>query len=157
MAVSTDAYRDAARLYASGVTLVGVSRDGKPHGMTATAFAAVSLEPPLVLVCLELNSRTRAAALASGHFSVNILSAAQKDIAETFSRAGDKDFDAIPHSLDPGGAPLLAEALAAMSCRVVSTARGGDHDVVVGEVLSASTRPGEPLLYYDRTYRTLRG
>jgi flavin reductase (DIM6/NTAB) family NADH-FMN oxidoreductase RutF len=153
--IGPDDLRDAARLFASGVTIVTVDREGKPHGMTAIAFAAVSLEPPLVLVCLERNSRTRAAVATSGRFVVNILRSDQEDLARAFSLSGEKSFEGVAHEVDDSGAALLSDAIATMSCRTVEMVPGGDHDVYLAEVTAAVSREGSPLLYFDRDYRRL--
>lgn len=122
--------------------------------MTATAFAAVSLDPPLVLVCLEKHSRTREIAEGSGRFAINFLRADQEDVAKAFATSGEKSFDGIPYDGGDHGIPLLAEAIVTMLCRTVEIASGGDHDIFIAEVEGCEVRTGEPLLYLDRTYRS---
>lgn len=153
MPVTPDEFRDAARFFASGVTIVTVDREGRPHGLTATSFASVSLDPPLVFVALDKRSRTRAMVGATKRFAVNILHEDQEAVAKAFAVSGDKDFTDVPHHLDEAGVPLLDEAIATMSCRVIAETDGGDHDVLIGEVLATTTRLGRPLLYHDRSYR----
>lgn len=156
MALGPDGYKAAARLFASGVTIVTVSRDGELHGMTASSFAAISLEPPLILVSLGESSRTRAMIHEAGVFGVNILSRDQEDVARAFALPGDKDFEALPHHAGENGAPLLDHSLVSMSCRTTEVVGAGDHELFIAEVLSADEGEGDPLLYFDRSYRSLQ-
>ncbi|MBW3594995.1 MAG: flavin reductase family protein [Actinobacteria bacterium] len=155
MAVDADSFRRALRRFASGVTVVTVGLDGELHGMTASSFASVSLEPPLILVCLDKASRTRALILEKGSFAVNILADDQEDVSRSFSRRGVKPFDQLSHRPGTGGDPLLAGAIAWIECRLDQMVEAGDHDIFVGEVLSCNDHAGTPLLYYDQSYRSL--
>jgi flavin reductase (DIM6/NTAB) family NADH-FMN oxidoreductase RutF len=156
VAVGADQYRAAGRLFASGVTIVTVARgDDAFHGMTATAVAFVSLDPPLLLVCLEKESRTRALVEKHERFAVNVLSADQEPVAKAFALAGDKSFDGIPHHLDDARSPLLDDSLASLSCKTTDVLEAGDHGIFVAEVLSVETRSGKPLVYFHRTYHQL--
>ena len=153
MPVSADDFRAALRRFASGVTVVTVAIGDHLHGMTASSFASVSLEPPLVLVCLSKTSRTRAMIEEKGSFAVNILSEGQAEVARVFARAGVKPFDELPHTRGSDGEPLLDDAIACIECRTNKITAAGDHDVLFGEVMACTTRGGAPLLYYDQTYR----
>lgn len=153
MTVSSAQFRTALRKFASGITVVTVAHEGQLHGMTASSFSSVSLEPPLVLVCLAKTSRTRDLVRLSGFFAVNILAADQGEIARAFARQGAKPFDGIPHRTGVHGTPLLDGTIAALQCRTVEMHEAGDHDVVVGEVDEATSASGAPLLYYDGAYR----
>jgi flavin reductase (DIM6/NTAB) family NADH-FMN oxidoreductase RutF len=155
MGVGPDEYKDTLRLFASGVTIVTVASHGKVHGMTASSFASLSLDPPLVLVCLEKGSRTRAMVIQSHAFAVNVLSAAQETVAHAFSKVGEKHFDHLAHRPGRHGEPLLDDAIAWIQCDVQSIVDGGDHDIVIGEVVECYAREGPPLLYFDRRYRSL--
>lgn len=137
------------------MTIVTVVRDGALHGLTASSFAAVSLEPPLVLVCLDKRSRTRAMLLEVNVFGVNVLNEEQRDVAIAFAEDGPKDFERLPHHVDDTGAVFLDEAIASFGCTTVEVVEGGDHDIFIGEVETTATREGRPLLYYDRDYRGL--
>lgn len=152
-----DTYKDALRRFASGVTIVTVAHEGTMHGMTASSFASVSLRPPLVLVSLEKDSRTHRLVLETGRFGVNVLAIEQEGVARRFSQHGDKSFEEIPHRIDGDGVPLLDDAIAVMTCLTTTVVDGGDHNVFLAEVLSATTRAGSPLLYYDRNYRSIEG
>lgn len=139
--------------FASGVTVVTVASEGTLHGMTASSFASVSLDPPRVLVCLSKSSRTRA--LLADTFAVNVLSADQESISRAFAHTGDKPFDTLDHEIGVSGAPLIRGALAWIECATSSIVDGGDHDIIVGDVTGCTAAEGQPLVYYARSYRTL--
>lgn len=153
MTVSAEDFRTALSRFASGVTVVTVRADGTLHGMTASSFASVSLEPPRILVCLDKSSRTRS--LLSDSFAVNVLSAEQEDISRSFAHAGDKPFGSLSHELGGRGAPLIHGALAWIECTTSSIVDGGDHDIVIGDVVGCSSVDGAPLVYFEREYRGL--
>jgi flavin reductase (DIM6/NTAB) family NADH-FMN oxidoreductase RutF len=154
MGVGPDEYKDALRKFATGVTLVTVASRGHVHGMTATSFTSLSLDPPLVLVCLEKGSRTRALVIESRAFAVNVLDASQENIAHAFATAGRKSFEDLSHRPGRHGAPLVDGAIAWIQCDVMDVFDGGDHDIVVGEVVECLPGDGSPLLYFDRRYRS---
>ena len=153
MSVTPEAFRGALRLFASGITIVATRVDGERHGMTCTSFASVSLEPPLVLVCLERDSHTLEAVSASGVFAVSVLGADQEVVARAFSEPGKKPFDDFALRNDSKGCPVIDGALASLSCSVERNLQAGDHNLVVGLVEECRSRLGEPLLYFDRAYR----
>ena len=156
MPVDPVAFRRALRRFATGVTVLTVDHDGELHGMTASSFASVSLDPPLVLVCLDKASRTRALILEKGTFAVNVLADDQEQVSRSFSRRGTKPFDELEHRPGHFGDPLLGGAIAWLECRLDQMVEAGDHDIFVGEVLGSEDNDGAPLLYYDQTYRSLR-
>lgn len=153
MTVRPDDFRTALSRFASGVTVVTVGSEGTLHGMTASSFASVSLEPPRVLVCLDKSSRTRA--LLSDSFAVNILSADQEGISRSFAHAGDKPFGSMSYEIGECGAPLIHGALAWIECATSSIVDGGDHDIVIGDVTACDSGDGSPLVYFGRDYHTL--
>lgn len=155
MPVEPESFRRALRRFATGVTVVTVDHDGELHGMTASSFASVSLEPPLILVCLDQTSHTRALILEKGSFVVNILGADQEQVSRSFSKPGIKPFDRLGHRAGEMGDPLLDGAIAWIECRLDQMVTAGDHDIFVGEVLACGDRDGAPLLYYDRSYGEL--
>ncbi|MDQ3914947.1 MAG: flavin reductase family protein [Actinomycetota bacterium] len=155
MSVTAGEFRDALRKFASGVTIVTVAGDDELHGMTASAFASVSLDPPLVLVCLDKTSRTRALVARTGSFAVNVLRSDQEEASRAFALPGVKPFETVPHHAGGNGAPVLDEAIAVLECGTFRVFEAGDHDVVIGEVTAASALGGDPLVYYDGTYRSL--
>jgi flavin reductase (DIM6/NTAB) family NADH-FMN oxidoreductase RutF len=151
--VDPEALRDTLSRFASGVTVVTVAADGTLHGMTASSFASVSLDPPRVLVCLDKSSRTRA--LLADTFAINILSAEQEDISRAFAHAGEKRFTSLEHKIGASGAPLIHGALAWIECATSSIVDGGDHDIIIGDVTWCTSGEGQPLVYFARTYRAL--
>lgn len=156
MPVGPEEYRQALRRFASGLTVITVTDGERLHGMTASAFAAVSLRPPLVLVSLEKGSRTRALVIEAGAFVVNVLAEDQEDVARAFSKAGHKPFESTRHRAGASGAAILDDALAWLDCNVRQTVDAGDHDIVIGEVVGSDARDGSPLVYFHQGYRSLR-
>jgi len=153
VSVTPEDFRSTLRLFASGITIVATHANGARHGMTCTSFASLSLEPPLVLVCLERDSHTLEAVSASGSFAVSVLSAEQEIVARSFSEPGEKPFDDFSIRNAPNGCPIVDGAIAWLACSVERNLEAGDHNVVVGLVEDCAFDPGEPLLYFDRAYR----
>jgi len=144
-------FRDAWGRFATGVTIITSSEpDGGVHGMTANGVMSVSLEPPLALVCVDKSRNTHRLISDSGWFGISIMSKDQGDIAMYYVRdAADRTGDVeVPLESRNEGPPVIAGALAAMSCRVVAEHDAGDHTIFVGEAVELSTQDGEPLLYY---------
>ncbi len=156
MGVDPQTFRDVLSLFATGVTIVTTRAGAEVHGMTVNAFCAVSLTPPLVLVCLDQRSRTHRLVEAAGLYAVNILRADQVALAQRFaqpSRPDEPPFRGLPYRPGRLGLPLLAEGLAFLECRVVARYPGGDHTIFLGEVAAASPADqSPPLLYYRRQY-----
>lgn len=159
MAVSAETFRRTLSCLAGGVTVVTARRpDGTPSGLTATSVCSVSLEPPLILVCLERDTRTHGVVGAAGSYAVNLLRAGQEGLARHFARDVDDKFDEVPHESGVVGAPILGDALGFLECVVVKTLPAGDHTIYVGEVRQAgaeSREEAEPLLYFRSEYRAL--
>ena len=152
--------RDAMSRFATGVTVVTTLDDeGEPQGATVNAFTSVSLDPPLILVCLAHTSRTLEALRSHGSFAVNVLGSDHEEIARSFARPGaDASFGDPEHLPGPSGSPLLAGVHAAIDCRVFAVYPGGDHDIVVGEVqhIRVEDQPGDALLWFRSTFGTVR-
>ena len=143
--------------WASGVTVVATEHEGQRWGLTASAFTSVSLEPPLVLVCVDRRAESAEALRQSSGFGVSVLADSQQDEALRMARSGADKFAGLPFF--PGiesGQPLLEGALAHFECRLYRVDDGGDHLLVLGEVLAAHTHDRTPLLYYHRSFRTVR-
>jgi flavin reductase (DIM6/NTAB) family NADH-FMN oxidoreductase RutF len=161
-AVDQAAFRRAAGHFASGIVVVSTSLEGVSHAMTATAFTAVSLEPLLVLVCAEKVARFHDAVLAAGTWAVSVLGEESEKAAAWLATRGrplDGQLDAFRHHAGPvTGAPILDDAITALECRTSAVHDGGDHSIVVGEVVSVTESRGDgaPLLYYASRYRRLR-
>jgi flavin reductase (DIM6/NTAB) family NADH-FMN oxidoreductase RutF len=148
--VAARAFRDCVGEFATGVTVVTAEDAAGRFGSTANAVSSVSLDPPLLLVCLREESRTLAALLRSGRFAVNVLHASQRPLAERFARR-DASWDGVTHRDG-----LLDGALATLECTVHDIANGGDHRIVVGRVLSVEhpEEHADPLLFYRGEYVT---
>jgi flavin reductase (DIM6/NTAB) family NADH-FMN oxidoreductase RutF len=143
--------RDALGRFATGVTVVTTMTPQGPLGITANSFASVSLRPPLVLWSPARKSRRFPAFEAASHFAIHVLSAGQQALAERFARAGG-DFAGLDFGLGLGGVPLLDGCSARFECRHAAGYDGGDHLIVVGEVLSVEEHDLPPLLYYRGGY-----
>lgn len=152
--------RAVRRRWASGVAVV-TTRDGDGYrGATVSAFSVVSMEPPLVLVCLDRSGRMSELVPGAGAFAVSFLSPEQEFLAERFAGRAplpDIELTGVPHTLAPNGCPVLEDAHAWLACRVSATHDGGDHVVVVGTVDAAGVGPetDDPLLTYEARYRRL--
>ena len=140
-------FRDVIGRFASGVTIITTTVDGAPFGTTASAVSSLSLEPPMVLICLNKTSETQAAILKAGHFCVNILADGQQDLAYQFAGKGDKFADtAFEQGIE--GIPVLGGTLAHLECRVAETVTGGTHTVFLAHVAVAAGHEGAPLTYF---------
>jgi len=155
--ITKDEFRQALARFPSGVTVVTTKdKDGRLHGITVSAFSSVSLEPPMVLVCIDKSTGSHPAFEFGGTFVVNVLNENQEHLSNHFaSRIADK-FDGIEFSRTIGGIPILDDALVNLECRLISAYEGGDHSIFVGEIQSAQVRDGNPLLYFQGNYRTLK-
>jgi flavin reductase (DIM6/NTAB) family NADH-FMN oxidoreductase RutF len=159
--VDTDAFRRAIGHFATGVTVVTTEVDGVDHAMTASAFSSVSLEPVLVLVCVDKEARFRDAVLESGVWGVSILSAAGRRAADWFATKGRPlvgQLDRVPHHRGRmTGSALLDGSIAWFECRTTAVYDGGDHDIVVGEVidLEIGDRDAAALVYHRGHYDQL--
>lgn len=157
MPVDQEAFKQALRGWASGVTVV-TSRSGDTvHGMTVSAFSSVSADPPLVLVCANRSSTTHRVIEQGGVFAVNILAAHQHEISNAFASPNDEDtrLDRVTWTEGVTGVPILDEALVALECTVTKAHREGSHTIYVGRVEAVHTSEREPLLYYKGCYRSL--
>ena len=144
--------------WASGVAVVTTTRPGpRPCGLTVSAVSSVSLDPTLVLVCVDRAAESHDCIVAAGVFAVNLLERAQgAEMARRFAlRGGESKFEGVAWSAGGTGSPLLEGALAWMDCRLVQAVPGGDHTIFLGEVVAADARPGEPLVYYRGGFGSL--
>lgn len=156
MSVEAQQFKNALKLWASGVTVVTTeTNDKQPRGMTATAFSSVSVEPPQILVCLNQSTDTGAALLETRSFAVNILTSAQEDVSNQFAGSASQEqrFANIAWQAGENGAPILTDALGVLECRVVQQIQAGSHWVIIGEVENVVCREGNPLLYFNSAYR----
>lgn len=163
MPVDADAFRRAAGRFPTGIVVVSTATDGVGHAMTVNAFTSVSLEPLLVLFCAERVARFHDAVLAAGLWAVSVLDEESEKTARWLATRGRPltgQLDAIPHRPGPlTGAPILDAALAALECRTTAVYDGGDHSIVLGEVIGitdTAARRG-PLVYSSGRYWRLAG
>lgn len=153
-------FRNALGCFATGVTVVTTRRaDGTPVGITANSFSSVSLDPPLVLWCIDKSSDTLGDFEATNHFAINVLGAQDMNVSNDMARAGR---DALgEHDFADGaklGMPLLASALATFECDVEQRHESGDHIIMVGRVKGFTSNPdGDPLLYFRGKYAAITG
>jgi flavin reductase ActVB len=157
--VSAHNFKAALSHLVGAVTIVTTrDADGQPWGFTATSFCSLSLDPPLVLVCLATSADCYPAFTTSPRFAVNLLSTQQRDLSQRFATKGTAKYRETQFEDGPGGLPLLPESLAYMECRVRDIYPGGDHIILVGLVEHTSENTNGyndiPLLYYARTYGT---
>lgn len=158
MSVDRQLFKSVLRHWASGVTIVTTRVGEQLAGMTASAFSSVSLDPPLVLVCIEKKAHTLPLLAESGVFAVNVLAHDQHELSDRFATTGNEAqrFDGIACRNGPTGAPWLPGTLAVLDCRVTAAHDAGDHVIYVGSVEAAEfAETREPLLHYDACYRGL--
>jgi flavin reductase (DIM6/NTAB) family NADH-FMN oxidoreductase RutF len=149
-------FRDTVGAFPTGVTIVTARGADGPAGLTTNAFASLSLDPPLVLVCFDNASRTLAVVRQARRFAVNVLRAGQEDLAAVFAskRVQAAKFAAVTHA-EAHGVPVLDDALAWMVCDVHELVAGGDHTIGIGAVCALGRDDGEPLLFWRGEYRAL--
>jgi flavin reductase (DIM6/NTAB) family NADH-FMN oxidoreductase RutF len=156
MNVDPRGFREALGQFASGVAVVTTrDREGRPLGLTVSSFCSVSLDPPLVLVCVDAGSETHAAFAESGLFGISVLAEGQEAVSERFARPGPAKFADIEMTAGQRGTPLVPGALAHIECGLAAAHAAGDHTIYVGEVLTLSVRPGRPLVYHAGAYHPL--
>ncbi|HEX2623819.1 MAG TPA: flavin reductase family protein [Sphingomicrobium sp.] len=149
--------RDALGCFATGVTVVTcLDAQGNPCGLTANSFTSVSLDPPLLLVCIHKMATCSTPMAEADHFAVNVLQTGQRPASITFSTRGEDRFSQTPWAIGEMGAPVLAESLSIFECARHAVHDGGDHWILVGEVKKATFEAGlDPLLYFRGSYRRL--
>lgn len=151
-----DTFRAVLGRFATGVTVVtAVDAAGRDHGMTVSAFASLSLDPPLVLVCVDHEASMHPLLNEATHFAVNILASDQEALSRRFSHKDPNRFDGVGYTRGRSGAAILDDVLAWLECRVAARHPGGDHTLVIGQVETAEARAEKPLLYYRGGYAQL--
>jgi flavin reductase (DIM6/NTAB) family NADH-FMN oxidoreductase RutF len=142
--------------FASGVTVVTTrAPDGTDQGMTVSAFCSLSLEPAQILICVEKTASVYAAIVEAPGFVINILTAAQEQIARRFSTVDIDRFEGVGFTRSADGYPILDDVLSVIECRRAALHDGGDHTIIVGEVDASRVEDGVPLLYYRGGYAQL--
>jgi 3-hydroxy-9,10-secoandrosta-1,3,5(10)-triene-9,17-dione monooxygenase reductase component len=156
MPVSKDLFRKVLGHFATGVTVVTTRHEtGEPWGFTVNAFTSVSLEPPLILVCVDQGTESHRAMAGAKYFAVNFLTDKQQDISKHFASRSPDRFSAVAHSDSVHGSPLIAGCLGFLECEKVASHIHGDHTVMIGEVIDASVTGGDPLIFYSSSYGRL--
>lgn len=161
MSIDKALFRQVAGSFASGVTVITTGGgEAGFHGMTASAFTSLSLEPPLVLVCIDRKAETLRALQDARRFVINILAADQEHLSRTFASKDSPHahgLNGIDYTLGEVGLPLLTGSLAYFECNLYQELDGGDHIIAVGEVVTAGVGDlEEPLLYFRGRYRTVK-
>lgn len=157
-AVSTDQFRRACALFPTGVAVLTTrASDGTPHGLTVNAFCSLSLIPPLVLVAIDRSCSVLQTFEQTGHFAINLLSIEQRDLSVRFSELPEGRFSGVSWSAGMDGSPLIDGTIGVMECRTTSIIDAGDHRALIGEVVAATTREGEPLVFCRSGYTALLG
>lgn len=157
-----DSFRAAMGRFAAGVTVITMASGDDVNAMTATAVSSVSLEPPLLLVCVDRDNHSNKVISDGGAFTVNILAEDQQELSDTFARPGAGKAEAlatIGSSRGPSGSPVIDGCLAYLDCELFASHRAGDHTIFIGKVLKAdvSDTDKKPLLYWNGSYAKISG
>lgn len=158
MAVSQEAFKKALQLWTSGVAVVtSKSEQWGVRGMTVTAFSSVSVEPPLILVCLNKSADTGENIDENQRFAVNILTEDQAEVSNNFSGGSSQEdrFAKTRWSAGKTGVPILDDSMMSLECKVMEKVSAGTHWIIIGEIEETYCRTGEPLLYFRSNYRQL--
>ncbi|MFU8850836.1 flavin reductase family protein [Micromonospora sp. SL1-18] len=151
------ALREVCGRFLTGVAVITCQgQDGEPVGLTVNSFTSVSLDPPLVLFCVHANSRALAAVRTAGAFAVNVLAADQAELCRAFAARETAVFSAVAHRPGPTGSPVIGDALAFLDCQVRDAFPGGDHEIVLGEVVGLGLlREERPLAFFRSVHPRL--
>jgi len=156
--IGADDFRKVLGHFAAGVTIITTAdAAGRPTGLTATAFTSLSLDPPLILVCISHKSQSYPALIERGQFAVNFLRREQEDLSRRFATSRTDKFDGIAYRMSDLSLPILTEALAHVECVTVNQHIEGDHTILIGRVDACGTAFGDPLLYFRGQYASLGG
>ena len=154
--VDSQTFRKACAQFATGVAVATVrAEDGAPHGLTVNSFTSVSLQPPLVLICIGHECQILPHFQRAPFFALNILTAEQQELSVLFARRTDNRFEDRPWREGVTGAPLIPGTLASIECRRVNLIDAGDHTIVLGEMVAAAIYTGSPLIYFNQSYRSI--
>jgi 3-hydroxy-9,10-secoandrosta-1,3,5(10)-triene-9,17-dione monooxygenase reductase component len=154
-AMSPTDFRRAMGHFATGVAVVTATCDGKPFGMTVNSLTSVSLKPCLLLVCPKKGSATGEAIKRSERFGVSILAGRQRDLCMRFVGDNAARFEGLDEVVHEGDVPLIAGAVVSFVCRLHAVHPGGDHEIVVGEVLKGSIHEDAPLVYHRGSFNKM--
>ena len=148
-----NSFRQACSRFATGITISTViGPDGAPHGLTANSFTSVSLDPPLVLICIDQRANIVDPFRVSKYFGINVLGSDQPELSNRFAGRGQDRFGGVSWRPGQYDVPLLDGSIAQFECAVKSVIEAGDHLIFIGEVVAAEFFDGEPLLYFRSRY-----
>ena len=151
--VDQNRFRDVMSRLVTGVALVTCRFEGSVHGLTVNAVSSVSLNPPLVLVCLDRNGNSHDPVIASGAFAVSVLARDHEELAHRFARGTHRErFAGVAFREGASGSPVLRDALAWLDCAIRAVHPAGDHSIVVGEALRCGAGEGNPLVFFRSGY-----
>ena len=154
--ISNDEFRAALGRFASGVTVITTRDDeNRLHGITVSAFCSVSLEPPLILVCIDKQAGSHHAFEQSRAFIVNILREDQQYLSDRFASHLSDKFDGVKYRAGIENLPVLEDVLVNLECRLVNGHDNGDHTIYIGEIVVAVVNDGKPLIYFQGEYRKI--
>jgi flavin reductase (DIM6/NTAB) family NADH-FMN oxidoreductase RutF len=154
--VTSEEFRRACGRFATGVTIATVlDPQESPHGLTVSSFTSLSLNPPLILICLGHDVTIIDIFRASRYFGINVLAENQRELSERFARKNGDRFNGLDWLRGETGVPLLLGMVASIECVAVQRFTSGDHDIFVGEMVNASVADGEPLIHFASQYRRL--
>ncbi|MDZ7291635.1 MAG: flavin reductase family protein [candidate division KSB1 bacterium] len=159
MPIDSNLFRQVMSRFATGITIVTTRAGETIHGLTVNSFCSVSLDPPLVLICVDKRAHSHDLIVQGGNFAVNFLTATQEEIARRFATnnlPASKRFAGVQFRTEVTGAPIFDESLGWLDCQLFATYPGGDHSIFVGEVVAlGQTQEQTPLLYFRSTYQKL--
>ena len=154
--VDADRFRRACSKFATGVAIVtAIDQEGRPHGMTVNSFTSVSLDPPMVLVCIDMRAAILPHLLAAESIGINLLTETQSALSVRFARPGEDRFGAVEWYPGELGVPLIPDSLAVFECGVTRFVEAGDHHVLFAQVRYAHWLDERPLVYFDSGYALL--
>jgi flavin reductase (DIM6/NTAB) family NADH-FMN oxidoreductase RutF len=154
--INKDEFRAALSRFPSGVTIVTTKdTEGRFHGITVSAFASVSLEPPMILVCIDKDSGSHHAFREGEFFVVNILAEGHENLSNRFASQLSDKFEGVDYRIGIGEIPVLEDAFVTLECRLTYAHEGGDHTIFVGLVEESNVKGENPLVYWHGNYRKL--
>ena len=155
--VDNEKFKKAMSLYPSGVVIVTtINKEGKRHGFTASAFSSLSLDPPLILVCLANTADCYKTFINSDKFAVNIIGKQLHELAFKFATKGVEKFEGNQFiESESSGLPILSSSICSLECDTKKTYPGGDHEILVGEVNEVHVNEGNPSIWYEGSFRDI--
>jgi len=155
MSVDNQEFKNALKMWASGVAVVTANSDQGEQGMTVTSFTSVSMDPPQVLVCVNGEAETGAIISSGDSFAVNVLSAAQEQVSNEFAGGSSMEerFKNVAWKKGSLGLPVFNDALVSMECTLVQKIKAGSHWIIIGEIQNTKVNEADPVLYFNSGYR----